>query len=171
MATTQLWIKKTVKDLHLAPGEARYPAVKEFRLQIERSRLLEAMHTTYDSINNEAGAAILLELLYLQPQFALCKYTFERPGVDYEMQLVLPADGPTLVFSLHRTNETAGVPAIQIVHRFFMHPSQRAVRHKLRINPSMVTNIDLREWFTYLLSGFRNSRKPLAKKFSPTRTD
>jgi len=171
MATPQLWIKQAVKYLDLAPVRAQCRAVKEFRLQIEQSKLLEGMHKTYDSINREAGAKILEELLYIQPQYVICKYIFDGPGVDYEMQLVLPEQGPNLVFSLQRTNETAGVPGSQIVRRFFMHPTQPTVRHKLLSSPSMVDNIDLRDWFTYLLSGFRNSRKPLAKKFSAGRTD
>lgn len=122
------------------------------------------MHAAYDSINKEAGSAVLREMLYLAPQYSICKYTFERRGVDYEMRLLLSEDGPKLLFSLRKTHDGAKGHAIRNLFSFLARRAKPKIKHELGVCPSTVNDIDVRQWFSYLLSGFRKGRKPREKK-------
>jgi len=170
MTTAQPWIKKTLKDLHIATAEPGGPALEDFRSQIERCKLLDQMQATRALINEEAGRMILDEQLYQQPQYLVCAYTFEKPRMNYKMALVLDESGPRLVFCLHNPDRAAGRYAIQGFYPLFAYSSHHfgyprhwGIKHQLRVYPATVNHLDLQGWFTYLLSGLHNSRKPLAK--------
>jgi len=160
MATPHSWINKASKDLKASAPKSSSPTAEEFRSQIQRYKVLEAMHAIYEAINQEAGAFVLRELLYLPPQKSICSYTFARHGVNYEMELVLTESGPTLFFSRHKTNQTLGGRVMQEFYRLFGNPEHPNIKHQLRIYPAIVSDFHVQEWFTYLLSGFRHSRKP-----------
>jgi hypothetical protein len=163
LGTPQLRIKKTFKHPPLDTAEARALTLEQFRSQIERCKLLERMQTTRDIINQEAGRMILYQDLYIPSENVMCKYTFEEPKVNYQMALTLRENGPTLVFSLHKPNHTAGWGVIREGYHYVVQPSRWEIKLELRVYPEIVNNLDLRGWFTYLLSGFRNRRKPLVK--------
>lgn len=165
MATPESWIKKTFKDLRFTPVALPSSGWEEFRSQIEHRKLVDAMHITCQSINKEAGQMIIYERLYLPPQKVICKYMFERPSMECQMALTLRETGPTLVYSSYKPNRVVGYGAIKDFYQYFVQPSQWTVKHELRVYPAVVNNIDLQQWFTYLLSGFRNSRKPRPKDY------
>jgi hypothetical protein len=164
MAAPQSWVKKSLKHLNLSTVEPERPALDEFRRQIERCNLIVRMQETHDLINKEMGRIIVFQDLYIQPQAIMCKYTLETPKVHYQMALVLRENGPALVFSSHRPSAAAGQGAIENFCRKFLPPSMDVIKHELPVNPEVVNDIDLQEWFSYLLSGLRNSYKPLVKK-------
>jgi uncharacterized SAM-binding protein YcdF (DUF218 family) len=179
MGTPQSWVKKTDKDLHLATAGPGRPTLEEYRSEIEHFKLLESMHSTYESINKEAGGSLLLEQLFLQPHHFICTYTFGKPVMNYQMALVVDESGPRLVFSLHKPARVSRHYAIQDFYQLVVHPGHHflqsgygLIKHQLRIFPAIVNNIDVQQWFAYLLNGFRPGYKPLEKhypvpKFSP----
>jgi hypothetical protein len=165
MAAPHSWLNKASKDLKASAPKSSSPTPEEFRSQIQRYKVLEAMHSIYEAINQEAGAFVLRELLYLPPQNLICTYTYARNCVDYQMELALTENGPTLFFSRYKTNRTSGGRAMQESYRLFGNPARPKIKHQLRIYPAIVNDFHAQEWFTYLLSGLRHSRKPSQPHF------
>jgi hypothetical protein len=122
---------------------------------IKRSRLIERMHEIYLSINSEAGQNILYEQSFLQPQQVLCQYTFDKEDIVYEMSVAFSAIGPTLVFASHRRDNMPH----QILRLYgnFVDKMSCISYWECPIDPSTVSENDLQQWFTFLLSG--TSRK------------
>lgn len=114
MAAPQPWPRpKKATDARLClPVEGRTLTVEEIWFRTKTSILLGEMHTTYESIKKDAAALMFDELLYLQPQDLICQYILERPGVIYDMQLVLSGLRLDLSFSFYGSDGPVSGSAI-----------------------------------------------------------
>ena len=159
MSTTQPWITDILKKFHLnvtAPRNGH--SLDLYRLMIHRARLIERMHQICLSINSEAGQNILYEQSFIQPQQMLCQYTFANGDIEYEMSVAFLAAGPTVVFASHRRDNTPH--QVLRVYGDFLDRFTSITYRQCLINPSKVSDADLQQWFTFLLSGTRRKWSP-----------
>jgi hypothetical protein len=167
MDTGQSSITDALKNLHLRTDHTGRLGFGRYRTEIERCELLEKLHLVREAINREAGQLIVEEQMYIQPQTIQCKYTFEEGGMVWEMTLVLTRNGPTMVFSWWKRDGRRKWGGIRRLYSCFRGSSERVLTLKLQFQPATVNNADLEQWFTYLISGFRDSFRPARAKDVP----
>lgn len=125
---------------------------------IDHARLVERMHEIYLSINSEAGQNILYEQSFMQPQQMLCQYTFDKGDIEYEMSVAFLTCGPALVFASHRRDNMPH-QVLRLYGNFV--DKMTSIRYwECLIDPSQVSDSDLQQWFTFLLSGTRRKWSP-----------
>jgi hypothetical protein len=158
MSTTRPWITDILNEFRLNTNPENCPGFDSYRMMINRARLMERMHEIYLKINSEAGQNILYEQSFLQPQQILCQYTFDRGDVEFDMSLGFLATGPALVFSSHRRDN---LPIhISRLYGNFVNKMTSIKHWECLIDPLMVSDRDLQQWFTFLLSGARRKWSP-----------
>ena len=156
MSTTQPWITDILQKFHLnitAPTNGH--CLDLYRSMIDRARLSERMHEICLAINSEAGQNILYEQSFIQPQQMLCQYTFANGDIEYEMSVAFLAAGPTVVFASHRRDNKPR-QVLRVYGDFLDKFTSISYSHCL-IDPLTISDDDLQQWFTFLLSG--NHRK------------
>ena len=164
MSTTRPWITDILKQFRLNVDQPRNGhRLDVYRIMIKRMRLAERMHEIYLSINSEAGRSILYEQCFMQPQHMLCQYTFDNGNIEYQMSVTFLASGPALVFASHRRDN---VPhQILRVYGDFVDKMTSIRYWECLIDPSRVSDRDLQQWFTFLLSGTRRRWSPKIRRW------
>jgi hypothetical protein len=141
--------------------------LEEHRSEIEQFMLLDRLSGVCNSLRRRTGEPIVQVHKYTQPGNTLCKYTFERDGLEYEMVLILRDNGPALLFSWRKPNGRSGWGSIPFLHRRDGDHEGWTVKHALAFKASTVNSSDFRLWFLYLISGFDGSLKPFANNRPP----
>jgi hypothetical protein len=128
-----------------------------FRMMFDRSHLLDRANATCKALNAQAGDVLIYSELFMDTHPVIGRYTIEDENVDITMELAILSQGPGVVFSSRKVR-----PWVKRVQRYCgYHPEEKIdVVCKLLINPAAVTDAEIKEWFTYLLSGLDHSFKP-----------
>lgn len=155
--TSSSWVGNVLTKFHL-----RYNMTDDFRidrywLMMDRSSLVERVYETCHAINSCAREGIIYGEMFTRPHAIAIRVGFIRGDIEYLMSLAMLEGRPTLLFSSrkeHLWNKS--------VLRRFRHSLKRKenIICKHVINPSKVSDADIQQWFTYLLSGLRRSFKP-----------
>ena len=157
MSGRNSWIGDVLKNFHLREDGIDDSGADRYRLMIARSPLLERMNAICNAINLQAGQGIIYAEAFVQPHPLFCRFVFDKENIEFSMALVLQFEGPTVIFSSTKSN--LWVRSIQR-YRWSGIFNKSNVACKLVIDPATVSDADLREWFTYLLSGLQYSIKP-----------
>ena len=163
MGTQAPEIPFVTNGVHLPAATRRSLDSGAFSSQNQQRRLLDGLHTVRDDINRTAGRLVVDEQAYDQPQLQLCKYTLRREGVNYQMTLIQVECGPIVVFSWYHTPHRTRLRRILGLFAAHQDPEHPKIKYKLQFYAATVNNVDLQQWFTYLLSGLRCSFKPSSK--------
>jgi len=115
--------------------------------EFERSGLLSELHEVCAQINQAAGYTQLYEDCYLPPQPCLRKYTLAREAKQLVMALVITVDGPGLLFCLNDRWENTDPKPL----------SSPSVNMWFRLDLAGWKREDVRQWFSFLLHGFKDS--------------
>ena len=128
------------------------------QLMVACAQLAERMHAVRDAIHSEAGQNSIYEEVYAQPHEFFRRYVFEKDNIDFHMSLAIVSAGATMRFSSFTAKHWIG----RLINPFGNPIGKIRVNIKcqLLIDPATVTDTDLEQWFTYLLSGLRRSFKP-----------
>ena len=161
MSTAQPWIDDVLRKLQFQQNVLDSSSFDNYRLMVDRSRLVERMRATGNAVNSEAGEGLIFEDFFIQPQPLTCRYVFERDGIESSMSLAILSEGPTLIFS--STKASLWGESIRRCLGQHLQRKRDNVEFQLLINPTNVDNADLQQWFTYLLSGLQHSFKPTKK--------
>lgn len=153
------WIRPLLSDLDLIghTPEAKDPA--EIWKELERSRLLDRLRELPALINKEAGYPLVNVQWFLPPQKVVCTFTVRKPKTEYGIQIVLRKGGPVLVF-YSKKPRSRGNSSGYGLYRYLGVGTGVDVKLRRAIRPTEVTDQDLQEWFSYLLSGFQDSFQP-----------
>ncbi len=151
------WIRPLLSQLDLL-HQTEVPAKDPASLwdELTKSTLLDRLRQLPSLINQEAGYPLLNVQWFLPPQKVVCTFTVRKDTNDCGMQLVLRQAGPTLVFYTKKKGREATSYGL---YRYLTGSSIN-VKHRRVIRPAAVTDRDLQEWFSYLLSGFQESFQP-----------
>jgi hypothetical protein len=160
-------VKAVTPAVKPLPALAQGTRLKEYRSEIEQFRLLDRLSGVCHSFKLRSGNPIVQEHKYIQPGNTLCKYTFERDEVEYEMVLTCRDNGPALLFSWRKTNGRSSWRSIAFLHRRNGNHEGWTAKHALAFKASTVNQSDFKRWFIYLFSGFDDSLKPLANNRPP----
>jgi hypothetical protein len=151
------WIDDVLKNFHLREDGIDDSREDRYRLMIARSPLLERMNAICNAINLQAGQGIIYAEAFVQPHPMFCRYIFDKEGIEFSMALVIQFEGPTVILSSTKSN--LWVRSIER-YRWSGIFNRSNVACKLVIDPATVSDADLQQWFTYLLSGLQHSHKP-----------
>lgn len=150
------------------PTDSERDQCNEFRREIAQSRLEERLSAAIASANRALGQQSLADVIFLQPQSLQRVCVFEKSGVEYEMALALRPAGPVIIFSSWDRRARTGWTGLRYLARFFRRKRSPEISREIPIQPAAVTDDEIQDWLTYLLSGFRHSLKS-AKKVAPFR--
>ncbi len=85
----------------------------------------------------------------------MCKYVYAMDGVEYAMALSIRRTGPYIVFFSRK------LPAADYgeyyAYQYSRAPRKVSVKLRVPIDTDTVTEADLEQWFSYLLSRFQES--------------
>ena len=164
-ATSSPWIGNVLTKFHLRSNVTDNFRMDRYRLMMDRSSLIERMYDTCHAINSCAREGIIYGEMFSRPHTIAIRVGFIRGDVEYLMSLGMLDGRPTLLFSSRKDYQWE-----KGVLSKFRHALKRKENLicKLVINPSTVSDVDIQQWFTYLLSGLQRSFKP-AKVTSPER--
>jgi len=160
---SQHWIRPLLSRLDLvshAEGE-KNPA--ELWDELARTGLLDRLRALPSLINEEAGRHLVHEQWFLPPQRVVCTFTLRKEKLQYGMQLVLRRTGPFLVFYTKKPGTSSRAHSL---YRYISGTPAIDVRSRRLLRPAEVSEADLQEWFSYLLSGFEESFQPRAFRAS-----
>ena len=157
MGTTNSWIGDVLQKFRLRENVIDDSRIDRFRLMIDRSSLPERMNATCAAINAQAGQGIIYQEVLLKPHPVVRRYTIADHKITTIMELAILFEGPGVVFSFNNTN-----PWVKSIKRYCGYNTEvkNHILCKLVIDPATVSDAELQRWFTYLLSGLRNSLKP-----------
>jgi hypothetical protein len=160
MSTTLSWIGDVLIKFHISYNLTDDTRIDHYRLMVDRSNLMERVNGTCRVINSQVRGGLVYGQMYARPHATAFRVGFVRGGIEFRMSLAILPGGPTLIFSSIKDNEWG-----ERVLRHFGHGMEERenVISKLVINPATVSDADLQQWFTYLLSGLRRSFKPTKK--------
>lgn len=160
MSTSPDWISDVLGRFQLRQNvTGDFPIFHRYRLMVERSHLIERINGTCNAVNSLAGEALVYIEMFFQPHQLACRYVFEKDRIECRMSLAILPKGPTLIFSTFKANRWA-----EWINRCFGNSWDEEREHvvcEILINPATVSDAQLEQWFTYLLSGLRSSFKPL----------
>jgi hypothetical protein len=161
MFTLRRGVGDILGSYHPIQNAAEYSDFDRYLRMVARSNLLERMHITREAIHSQAGRRLMYEEVYLQPNRSVCRYVFLTKNHKFHMTLAILSAGPTVTFSCSKTHDWIGA----IMHPFGRRLAKKrvTVRCKLLIDPETVSDNDVKQWFSYLLSGLRRSLKPADK--------
>jgi hypothetical protein len=142
----------------LLPDQSPQGDVDVFRHELEQSKLVERVRETASHVNREAERQFLELLEFLPPARSIVRAGFSRNNCSYFLEIVVRPAGPKAVFYTYK-RPRVGLP------RFFGgdNPAPNCkVEFSLHFRAEAVTSGDLRNWFVYLISGFKEEFKPVA---------
>jgi hypothetical protein len=161
MSTTGSWIGEMIQKFHLRENVIDDSRIDRFRLMMDRSSLPERMSATCGAINAQAGRGVIYQEVLLQPHPVTRRYTFENHKSITIMELAILFEGPGVVFSFNKTK-----PWVKRVKSYcgYCTEEKKHVVCKVVIDPAIVSDAEIQQWFTYLLSGLQNSFKTRQKE-------
>ena len=151
------WIGPLAEGADQFPkGSARFDPVavwarlKEYDVP---ERVLQAVFRS----NREMGDDALEYLEYLPPQASVLHVEYRRRRRIFTMALVLRDDGPRAVFYEQKSHGL-------LLRYIFGHNRPRfKVALSRRFQPEQLTEAEIQEWFSFLLSGFKRLHAPEKK--------
>jgi hypothetical protein len=152
-----LWVRPLLAELHLLNhrGWPRPPG--ELWQELSQSDLLQRLEPLPSLINEQAGQPLVDAQWMLPPQEVVFSFAVVRNDTEFVMRLVLDQAGPLLVFFSKKVESSYPHSAF---YHYFMRDDSIHVKLRYVIHPAQVTDQDLQEWFSYLLSGFQKSFQP-----------
>ncbi len=151
------WVKPVLKQVGLADDPNIAADLSSFRVAIEESKIVDRFSEIVSQINNEANRQVVEVLQFLPPSRSITRARFSRNNSSYFLEIVVRPAGPKAVFYTS-TKVRKGI------QRFFGgdpgNPNFK-VELSLPFRPDAVTVGDLRLWFVYLISGFKDEFKPV----------
>lgn len=151
------WIRSLLAELHLLNQRGWPKAPAELWQELAQSDLLQRLEPLPSLINEQAGQHVIEAHWMLPPQEVVFSFTVVRNDTEFFMRLILHQAGPMLVFLSKKLDSGCARSAI---YNYFMGNNPFHVKLHFVIHPAHVTDQDLRQWFSYLLSGFRRSFRP-----------
>ena len=160
MSTSRSWIDETLEKFHLREDANDDSKFDSYQMIIDRSRLPERMSAICSAINAQSGHGLMYHEILAYPYPVIRRYILERDNVDTIMELAILFEGPGVVFSSNKTR-----PWVKSIQRYCGYSTEHKnnVVYRMVIDPEDVSDAELQQWFTYLLSGLRNSFKPLQR--------
>lgn len=147
------------------------PKLEGWRSEIRQYRLLPRLRGICESINQSAGAEIVRHQEFRGPQGTLFKCTLEENSLTYEMELALRKSGLEVEFWF-RGMPSGNHPQQPGDLHLQARPEELAdtrLMHQLNVDPQDLENSDMKLWFVYLLSGFRQSLAPTTRTLQAPR--
>lgn len=89
MLTNRSKFAEALKTLHVSreePEDCTFDCYSEI---LAKSLLVEKMHAMRDAFHEAAGQNLLYEEVDARPNESICRYVFERGGIDYHMSLAV----------------------------------------------------------------------------------
>jgi hypothetical protein len=153
------WARPVLKEMGLLENRAAQGDLDVFRNELERWKLVDRVRETASHINQEANRQILELLEFLPPARSIVRVGFASHKANAYLEIVVRPSGPKAVFYTYKK------PRVGLT-RFFggdnSAPSCK-VEFSLQFRPEAVTSGDLRMWFVYLISGFKQELRPIGK--------
>jgi hypothetical protein len=163
MSATSSWVGDVLTRFHLRYNTTEDFRTDRYRLMMDRSSLIERVYGTCRDINSCACEGIIYGEMFARPHAIAIRVGFIRGDIEYLMSLGMLDGRPTLLFSSRR--EYQWKKSVLGRFRHSMNTRENLIC-KLAINPSTVSDAEIQQWFTYLLSGLKRSFKP-AEAISP----
>jgi hypothetical protein len=161
MSATSSWIGDVLTRFDISYNIPDEIMIDHYLLMVNRSDLIERVYGTCRVINAHVRGGLIYGQLYAQPHAPTFRIGFVRGDIEFRMSLAILDEGPTLIFSSCKEHQW-----VESVLHHFGHRNMKErenVISKLVINPATVSDADLEQWFTYLLSGLRRPFKPARK--------
>jgi hypothetical protein len=155
------WIRPLLARLGLLQPNAEVLDPAKLWDELEQSTFLPRLREAARLINSEAGYQLMHIQWFLPPQRIVCTFSVKKEKADFKMQLVLRQAGPTMIF--YSRGPGSGVNYSRL-YRYLAGDTSGNVRLRRVLLPADVTDKDLQEWFTYLLSGFQETFTPAVTK-------
>jgi hypothetical protein len=157
MSPTQSWTSHVLQAPHFREEIINHSRFDRFRLIFDRSRLLDRAIATCTSLNTQAGMMLIRSETFSGTYPIVGRYSIEEENIEMTMELAVLSEGPTVIFS-----SKAVRPWVKRIQRYCGLESKEKidVTCRLLIDPAVVTDFELQQWFNYLLSGLHDSFKP-----------
>ncbi len=157
MATTYSWMGDVFQTPHLAEDMFEHSKFDRFRAMFERARLLDRTNAICTSLNAQAGEVVIYSEIFTETHPVIGRYLIEDDIADLTMELAILPEGPGVIFSSRKKRAL-----VNRIQRYCgLHPTEKnSVVCKVLIDPAMVTEPEIQQWFNYLLSGLHHSFKP-----------
>ena len=147
-------------DHHLIAGDTGQQMVR-FREQLDQSELLAAMARIADEVNAKAGNLLIDVQSYLAPEALVRSFCFGKDGQDYILQLESWGPKPTVVFLTRKWRRLLFLNSLDWVYRCMgVEEYVIDVKFSSVFRPEQITEADVENWFTYLISGFDRAFAP-----------
>jgi hypothetical protein len=151
------WVKPILKKVGLADFSAAAEDLSRFREAIEEHKIMDGVREIVGQINNEANCHMIEVLEFLPPARSIARVRINRDNTSYFLEIVVRPAGPKAVFYTPK-KPRRGIP------RFFRAEPAAPnfkVECSVPFRPDTVTHGDLRFWFVYLISGFKEEFRPV----------
>jgi hypothetical protein len=154
---TDNWVKPVLKQMGLSGSSSIAGDLSRFREAIEEHKIMDGVREIAGQINKEADCQMIEVLEFLPPARSIARVRFKRDGASYFLEIVVRPAGPKAVFY------TPKKPRLAIQRLFRAEPAAPnfKVECSVPFRPDAVTHGDLRFWFVYLISGFKEEFKPV----------
>jgi hypothetical protein len=153
------WARPVLQEMGLLENQSAPGDLDQFRLELEKWKLVDRVRENASHVNREANRQILEILEFLPPARSVVRVGISKDQCHYFLEIVVRPAGPKAVFYTYKRGRV-GLP------RFFggdpATPNCK-VEFSLQFRPEAVTPDDLRTWFVYLLSGFKEELRPHRK--------
>jgi hypothetical protein len=140
-------------------NNGRYLAL--FREQLDQSELLTTMGRIAEAVNEKAGDLLIDVQSYLPPEALVRSFCFHKDGQDYILQLESWGPAPTLVFLKRKwrgpllLNSFGWLYSLLGIEEYVID-----VGYSSLFRMELITELDVENWFTYLISGFDRAFAP-----------
>ncbi|MGA9471336.1 MAG: hypothetical protein WBV36_02660 [Terriglobales bacterium] len=147
-------------DHHVIARDTGQQMVR-FREQLDQSELLAAMGRIADEVNTKAGNLLIDVQSYLPPEALVRSFCFGKDGQDYVLQLESWGPKPTVVFLSRKWRRLLFMNSLDWVYRCLgVEEYVIDVKFSSLFRPEQVSEADVENWFTYLISGFDRAFAP-----------
>lgn len=147
-------------DRHVIAKDSGQQMVR-FREQLDESELLVTMARIADAVNSRAGNLLIDVQSYLPPEALVRSFCFSKEGQDYVLQLESWGPKPTVVFLARKWRRLLFLNALEWFYRCLgVEEYVIEVKFSSLFRPEQVTEADVENWFTYLISEFDRAFAP-----------
>ena len=160
MSTNSLssnWVKPVLKQMGLGDFSDSAQDLSRFREAIEEFKIVDGIREIAGQINSEANSHIIEVLEFLPPARSIARVRFSRDNASYFLEIVIRPAGPKAVFYTPKKMRAS----LQRLFGSESAPPNFKVELSVPFRPDAVTHGDLRFWFVYLISGFKEEFKPI----------
>ncbi len=157
MGTSYSWVGEVEQAPHLSDEAIEPSNFERFRGMLDRAYLLDRANAAATSLNFQAGELLIYSELFTDTHPVVGRYIIEEECNTFTMELAILPDGPGVVFSSRKSR-----PWVKKLQRYcgYRPDEKTRVICKRNINPGSVSDAEIQQWFTYLLSGLHQSLKP-----------